>query len=109
VLFLVDTNLPRRLAVWLIARGHQCEHVLDLGMGQSADSELWSRCADNGAIILTKDEDFANWVLAGRRGPAVVWLRTGNGTTDRLIESLAPVFEDVEAHLEAGDRLIEIR
>ena len=32
-----------------------------------------------GAVIVTKDEDCANWVMAGRSGPQAFWLRTGNG------------------------------
>ena len=107
--FLIDANLPRRLAAFLIARGHDCEHVLDLSMGQSSDGQIWSRAVALGAIIVTKDEDFANWVSAGRPGSAVVWVRTGNGTTRRLIDNLAPVIEAVENRLAAGDRLIEIR
>ncbi len=107
--FLVDANLPRRLAEWLVLRGHESDHVLDLGLARSVDGDLWARCIATNAVIVTKDEDFANWISAGRPGPAVVWLRTGNGTTQRLIESLTPVFEVVEARLAAGDRLVEIR
>jgi len=109
VLFLVDTNLPRRLTAWLQARGHDCEHVLDLGLGQSSDGEIWSRCRATGGVIISKDEDFANWVNAGRPGPAVAWLRTGNGTTARLIDTLSSVFDAVEARLAEGERLIEVR
>jgi len=94
---------------WLASRGHQVEHVLDLELAQASDGALWARCRDTTAIVVSKDEDFANWVRAGRAGPAVVWLRTGNGTTDRLIETLSPVIDAVEACLAAGDRLIEIR
>jgi predicted nuclease of predicted toxin-antitoxin system len=107
--FLIDTNLPRRLGDWLRTRGHHGEHVLDLGLGQSADNALWVRCRDTATVLVSKDEDFANWVRADRPGPAVVWLRTGNGTTHDLIASLTPVIADIEARLAAGDRLIEVR
>jgi predicted nuclease of predicted toxin-antitoxin system len=107
--FLIDTNLPRRLSQWLAARGHQCEHVLDLGLGQGSDNDLWLRRRDSETVVVSEDEDFAVWVMAGRPGPAVVWLRTGNGTTRDLIASLTPVIAEIEARLEAGDRLIEVR
>jgi predicted nuclease of predicted toxin-antitoxin system len=109
VRFLVDANLPRRLAVWLQARGHQCEHVLDLGLACSADGDIWNRCRATGAVLVSKDEDFAIWVRAKREGPSVVWLRTGNGTTQALIACLGPIIHTVEDRLAAGDRLIEIR
>jgi len=107
--FLIDANLPRQLAAWLESRGHRCEHVLDLGLAQSRDRDVWVRCHESGSVLVSKDEDFAVWVRAGRAGPAVVWLRTGNGTTRDLIACLAPVIEAVEARLAAGDRLIEVR
>jgi len=93
--FLIDANLPRLLAAWLARRGHGCEHVLDLGLARASDDELWSRCGDGETTIVTKDVDFADRVRAGRPGPAVVWLRTGNGTTYRLIETLAAVIDAV--------------
>lgn len=76
---------------------------------QGSDNDLWLRCSDSATVIVSKEEDFAVWVMADRPGPAVVWLRTGNGTTRELIASLAPVIADIEARLMAGDRLIEIR
>jgi predicted nuclease of predicted toxin-antitoxin system len=41
VRFLVDTQLPEALALWLSERGHQAEHVLDVGLGQSKDTPVW--------------------------------------------------------------------
>ena len=41
-------------------RGHVCEHVNDVGLGESPDRDLWRYALDHGAVIVTKDEDFAN-------------------------------------------------
>jgi predicted nuclease of predicted toxin-antitoxin system len=60
-------------------------------------------------VLVSKDEDFAIWVRSKRDGPPVVWLRTGNGTTEALIACLDPIFEAVEERIVAGDRLIEVR
>ncbi|MCB1127210.1 MAG: DUF5615 family PIN-like protein [Verrucomicrobiae bacterium] len=39
--FLVDAQLPRRLAVWLQERGHEAIHTLDLAQqNRTADSSL---------------------------------------------------------------------
>ncbi|MDP8924888.1 MAG: DUF5615 family PIN-like protein [Chloroflexota bacterium] len=75
--FLVDAQLPPALARWLVERGHAAEHVADLGMAGASDGTIWDRAATTGAVVLTKDEDFAlRWAVAGE-GPAVVWLRCG--------------------------------
>ena len=106
--FLVDTNLPRALAAWLRSHGHAAEHVLDLSLAQADDDLIWRRAAETGAVIFSKDQDFADMV--GRLpGPSVIWARTGNGTTAALIAYLAPLWPAIEQRLTAGDRLIEVR
>lgn len=59
-------------------------------------------------MIVTKDEDFAEWVLAGRPGPPVVWLRIGNCMNAELMAWLLPQWSHVAEALERGERLVEI-
>jgi len=107
--FLIDTQLPKLLAKRLREMGYEAEHVLEIALGQSPDNDIWRFAAANGMVIVSKDEDFAEWVLAGRLGPAVVWLRVGNCTNSELLASLLPAWPRVIEALEAGDQLIEIR
>jgi predicted nuclease of predicted toxin-antitoxin system len=39
--FMIDNQLPARLAGYLRGRGHQCVHVADIGMDDSHDAEVW--------------------------------------------------------------------
>ncbi len=107
--FLVDTQLPKALALWLSERGHQTEHVLDVGLGQSKDTPVWRYALQNGAVVVTKDEDFTEWVRRGRPGPAVVWLRIGNSSKRVLLAWLEPLLPAIVRQLEQGDRLVEVR
>jgi predicted nuclease of predicted toxin-antitoxin system len=109
VRFLIDTQLPAALAHWLRQQGHQAEHVLDVGLAQSKDTPIWRYAEEHGAVIVTKDEDFADWVARGRPGPSVVWLRVGNTSTKALLAWLAPSLSLVVKKLEGGERLIEVR
>jgi predicted nuclease of predicted toxin-antitoxin system len=109
VRFLVDTQLPAALAPWLTAHGHQAEHVLEVGLAQSKDTQLWRYAQDNGAVVVTKDEDFAEWVRRGRPGPAIVWLRIGNASTRALLAWMEPLLPAIVRQLEQGDRLVEVR
>jgi predicted nuclease of predicted toxin-antitoxin system len=88
--------------------GHAGEHVLDLNLGQSPDNDLWRYASANDAVIVSKDEDFAQWVMAGRSGPKVVWLRVGNCTNAELVDWLLPVWPDVVNAMESGERLVEV-
>jgi len=108
VKFVVDTQLPRILSTRLREAGYDSEHVLEVALAQSPDNDIWIYASKNGAAIVTKDEDFAEWVHSGREGPPVVWLRVGNCTNAELLAALLPAWPQVIAALEAGDRLIEI-
>jgi predicted nuclease of predicted toxin-antitoxin system len=106
--FLVDAQLPPALARWLEERGHTAEHVVDSGLATADDRVIWDHAVETGAVIITKDEDFAIRRVLASEGPAVVWVRRGNTTRRELLawfESLLPVVIDA---LERGDRLVEV-
>jgi predicted nuclease of predicted toxin-antitoxin system len=109
VRFLVDTQLPQTLATWLRERGHQAEHVLEIGLAQSKDNSIWHYARENNAVVLSKDEDFAEWVRRGRTGPVIVWLRLGNASTRKLITWLEPLLPFIVEKIQQGERLIEVR
>ena len=67
--FLVDAQLPPALARRLEAWGHVAEHVADVGMAAAPDHRVREYAAGIGAVIVTKDEDFAVWRLL-HDGPA---------------------------------------
>lgn len=57
--FLVDAQLPPALARWLTEQGNTAEHVDDVGLRDADDIVIWNHAVRSGAIIVTKDEDFA--------------------------------------------------
>lgn len=107
--FLVDNQLPAALAAWLRERGHDAEHVLDVGLAQAKDTPVWRQAHERGAVVITKDEDFAERVRRGRPGPQVVWLRLGNSTKRELFAWLDPLLPIAVRQLERGERLVEVR
>lgn len=109
VRFLIDTNLPGSLCSWFTAKGHEAEHVLDVSLAQSKDSEIWRYAGETGAVIVSKDEDFAGMARRSERGPTVIWMHTGNGTTPSLLRLLDALWPLIDARLIAGERLIEVR
>jgi len=109
VRFLIDNQLPAALAAWLRERGHDAEHVLNVGLAQGKDTPVWRYAQGQQEVIITKDEDFAEWVRRGRTGPQVVWLRIGNSTKRELFGWLEPLLPAILRQLQQGDRLIEVR
>jgi predicted nuclease of predicted toxin-antitoxin system len=85
VKLLIDAQLPPALASVLSQLGHDALHVRSVGLRNATDPAVWSYAVQEGAAILTKDEDFAARRLRERDGPVVVWLRVGNCSRAALI------------------------
>ena len=81
----------------------------DIGPGDAPDRELWRYALEHGAVIVTKDEDFANMVAVGGDAPVVVWVRVGNTRRAALLAWFEPLIDEIVSMVEAGDRLIELR
>jgi predicted nuclease of predicted toxin-antitoxin system len=109
VTLLIDAQLPPALTSRLDQQGHTAQHVDYLGLLSADDIMIWNHASQSGAIIITKDEDFAERSARTRTGPAIVWLRIGNATKRVLIQWFSPRWKDIVDHIKAGDRLIEVR
>jgi len=82
--------------------------VLDVGLAQAKDEEIWSYSQANGFVLITKDEDFSRRATGGTSVP-VVWVRLGNCRTVSLLKAFDSLLPEILAALESGSQLIEIR
>ena len=105
--FLVDAQLPPALARRLKALGHEAEHVADRSMTSASDDAVRDYAASVGAVIVTKDEDFAVRRLL-MDGPSVVWLRVGNTRRAILVSRFEAELPRIVEALERGETLVEI-
>ena len=67
--FLVDSQLPAALARFLTSRGSNRQHVLDVGLAEATDVEIWDHANRSEAVIISKDEDFLYLANAPGEGP----------------------------------------
>ena len=66
--FLVDAQLPRRLASWLTASGHDALHTLELPQAnRTADDEICRLADAQQRVVITKDDDFVYSFLVSSR------------------------------------------
>lgn len=105
--FLIDAQLPPALARHIESLGHHAEHVFDSGRTSASDRLIRIYAAEIGAVIVTKDEDFAVHRLL-HEGPAVIWVRVGNTRRAELLRRFATEFPAIIAALERGEPLVEI-
>lgn len=106
--FVVDVQLPPALARLLRNNGHAADHAESLALLRVDDRAIWEFAATHSAVIVTKDEDFANLVALQVVGPQVVWLRIGNCSNRSLSTWFEPLLPSIIARLDAGDRLVEV-
>ena len=107
--FLVDAQLPSAFANWLAARGYEAKTVRDLGLWEANDAAIWSAAKNGEWIVITKDEDFVEFVLQVESGPQVVWLRIENCTNPTLFVWMEHLWVNVVRALESGRRVVEVR
>ena len=77
-------------------------------MREASDLLIWRYAAEQEAIIVTKDEDFATMRARSDDGPQVLWLRIGNATNRVLHTHLDEVWPVVLPWLEAGEPIVEV-
>lgn len=106
--FLVDAQLPPALARWLAASGHEAEHVGDIGLGGAEDRAIWSYAVGVGAVVISKDEDFAQRKALVNDGPAIVWIRLPNTRRREMLVWFEAVLPNILEALERGETLIEV-
>ena len=105
---IVDAQLPPALARWLTDQGAQAEHVAELGLLFASDLEIWRAAEERGAVIISKDEDFALRAQLRGTGPQIVWVRSGNVRTAELLRRWARLWPGAREALARGERLVEI-
>ena len=107
--FLVDNQLPAALARHLRNHGHDCQHVLDIGLASASDIEI-CRYADNEKrVIISKDEDFLYLAKRPEATTRILWVRLGNCRTATLLDAFERFWPLIESSLIAGDKIIELR
>lgn len=112
--FLIDAQLPARLARFLADAGHETIHTSDLPEGnRTPDGEI-NRLADaDRRVVVTKDRDFRDSHLLRGTPRHLLVVTTGNITNNDLLALFQAHLDDVIEALQegsfaelSGDRLI---
>jgi predicted nuclease of predicted toxin-antitoxin system len=99
--FLLDENIPKRLAMALRAEGHDVLRVQELGIQGAADEEVWSRARATASIFITADRDFP---LPAPKPPAMVLLRRFDRVTistfvEVVLDAIKSLDEEIDGLL----------
>lgn len=88
--FLVDAQLPLRLARLLASVGHDVVHSSELADGNRTSDRVLTELADHeDRIVVSKDRDFEISHLLSRRPRRLLLVTTGNVSNGELLELFA--------------------
>ncbi len=77
--FIIDAQLPRKLAFLLRNAGHDALHTFDLPQqNTTSDAEIIDIAAREDRVVVTKDADFVETFILFRRPQKLVVIATGN-------------------------------
>ena len=94
--FLIDTQLPPRLATWIRNNSIEAKHTFDYPKGQFlSDSEIRKIAVNEDFIIVTKDTDFFEYFLIKGIPPKVLLLEVGNISNGDLIDLFEKYFPKI--------------
>lgn len=106
--FLVDAQLPRRLARELAAAGHDAVHTSDLPTAnRTPDQEITALAIREQRIVVTKDIDFVTSFLLHGPPPKLLLISTGNVSNDALSKLVAANLKSLEGAL-AQNSFVEL-
>jgi predicted nuclease of predicted toxin-antitoxin system len=107
-MIILDAHLPPLLAPWILEYFKiPCFSASYLNFDKAVDMELFQYGRAQGAVIITKDDDFLE--LQNRLGspPKIIWLTCGNTSKKRLKEIFADSLNNAIELLQHSD-LVEI-
>jgi predicted nuclease of predicted toxin-antitoxin system len=104
VKFLIDAQLPARLAEFLSRAGHDAVHTIGLPDGnRSTDSQIAQRADTDGRVVVTKDQDFRNGHLLARSPRRLLVVATGSITNNALLSLFELHLDAIVSSLEEAD------
>ena len=107
--FLVDAQLPKRLARWLTEAGHDAVHTLDLPLGnRTPDAEIVSIAMREKRVVVTKDDDFVRSFLLSGEPSSLLLIATGNISNLELEKIMRANISRIETAL-ATHHFIELQ
>lgn len=107
--FLLDANLPGRLAQAFLDAGHDCEHMEDLLPRYSPDTEIARIANDSGAVLVSRDADFVRFSKDGLLTVPLIWVRLGNLRRAAMASAIRARLPALVIAIEAGTSIVEVR
>jgi predicted nuclease of predicted toxin-antitoxin system len=106
--FVVDAQLPPKLAALLTEAGYASVHCSDRLQRRASDPTVAALANTLGAFVMSKDEDFVDILGRGQLRTGLVWVRHGNLRLRQQCDLIEAHLPNIIARITMGEKLIEI-
>ena len=101
--FLVDAQLPVRLAIFLQTRGYDTLHTKDLPQqNATSDTQINEISIEQERVVITKDSDFVDSFLTIQKPTKLLLITTGNIKNSELeqifVKNLSTLVDLLQHH-----------
>jgi predicted nuclease of predicted toxin-antitoxin system len=98
---LFDQNISPKILKGNIWKEVPLQHVRYVGLEDSPDLDIFLFAKANGYSIVTFDSDFFDLSLLKGHPPKIIWIRTGNLTTDSISKILLKISIQISEFIKA--------
>ncbi len=106
---LFDQNISPKILKLLPAGFSNCKQVRFVGLENSSDSEIFEYAKNNNFAVVTFDSDFVDLNAMYGTPPKIVYLNTGNLTTNNVSELLTSNILRINHYLNSeSDNILEL-
>jgi len=88
VKLLLDENLSHRLVARLAEAFPGTASIDYVGLRGQPDTAIWNYAAEQGFVVVSKDDDFRQLSFFRGHPPKIIWLVVGNAGIDQIAELL---------------------
>ncbi len=86
---LIDQNISHRIIPKLNAGFSEVFHIKNVNLIDNSDTTIFKFAQSNNfEAIITMDDDFQNIIAQHGAPPKIIWIRTGNCSTNYLAQKL---------------------
>jgi predicted nuclease of predicted toxin-antitoxin system len=96
---LFDQNISFRITKKLLEYFPNSKHVSDCGLQDCDDPDIWQYAKKNNFAIVSFDSDFYEISLINGHPPKIVWIRSGNLTTNEIADMMIKNHNSIIAFL----------
>ena len=100
---LLDQNISFRLVKKVNDFYPLVKQVREMGLENATDREIWQFAKENGYTIITFDADFYDFSVIWGHPPKIIWIRTGNKTTNEIDLILRKHYQSIETFVDISD------